>query len=245
MARPKLVTPTGEFFIPVLVDSAEQLPYTFAGMKCDKADGGGPLTIPTQRANLEWGDYSLLGFEKQVSIERKSHSDLFGTLGRGRDRFERELAALAAYRWAAVVIEASWEEICTTAPPHSEMEPKTVFRSILAWSVRYPRIHWFAAGPRRLAEVTTFRLLERFAKETLRVPSEDDTAEWQEPKEAWPTLEEITDNHLAATLSRCDGNRTRAAEMLGVSVKTVYNRLAAMEKRVLPKSRQQNTKGVA
>jgi hypothetical protein len=40
-----------------------------------------------------------------------------------------------------------------------------VFRSILAWTVRFPTIHWIPAGPRRLAEVTTFRLLERFLKE--------------------------------------------------------------------------------
>jgi DNA excision repair protein ERCC-4 len=92
---------------------------------------------------------------------------LYGTLGQGRDRFERELARLAAMAWAACVIEATWPELCAEPPPHTQLPPKIVFRSILAWSVRYPRVHWFPAGPRRLAEVTTFRLLERWLKEEL------------------------------------------------------------------------------
>ncbi|HEY1189545.1 MAG TPA: ERCC4 domain-containing protein [Gemmata sp.] len=155
----------GRFKLPVLIDTREQLPFSFEGLMCDKADGGGPLTVETQRATLRSGDYSLYGFETLVAIERKSLSDLYGTLGQGRERFERELERLAAMRWAAVVIEADLAEIITQPPPHSQLDPKTVFRSILAWSVRYPNVHWLPCGDRRLAEVTTFRLLERFVKE--------------------------------------------------------------------------------
>ncbi len=165
--RPKLVDAEGCFLIPVVVDNREQRPFDFLGLRCDQADGGGPLTIPTVRGTLASGDYSLQGFETRVAVERKSLADLYSTLGQGRDRFERELERLAAMEFAAVVIEATWPELCADPPPHTELPPKIVFRSILAWSVRYPRIHWFPAGPRRLAEVTTFRLLERFLKEHL------------------------------------------------------------------------------
>lgn len=168
--RAKLVDESGRFLVPVVIDTREQLPFSFEGLTCDAVDGGGPLTIPTCRGTLASGDYSLLGFESFVAVERKSLADLYSTLGQGRERFERELERLAAMDFAAVVIEATWPEIVADPPPHTELPPKTVFRSILAWSVRYPRVHWFPAGPRRLAEVTTFRLLERWLKEELSKP---------------------------------------------------------------------------
>lgn len=163
--RLKLVDAAGNFLVPVVIDTREQTPWTFLDLSCDQQDGGGPLTIPTVRGSLASGDYSLLGFETRVAVERKSFIDLFGTIGQGRDRFERELQRLADFDFAAVVVEASWEEVSTSPPQFSQLKPKTVFRSILAWSVRYPRVHWFAAGPRRLAEVTAFRLLERWLRE--------------------------------------------------------------------------------
>jgi len=167
-ARPKLVT-DGVFAVPVVCDTREGLPYTFEGMLCDAADGGGPLVVPTVRGTLASGDYSLEGYETRAAVERKSLTDLYSTLGQGRDRFERELARLAAYDFAAVVVEATLAEIATRPPPHTEMAPKAVYRSILAWMVRYGgKVQFIPAGPRRLAEVTTFRLLERFLKEETR-----------------------------------------------------------------------------
>lgn len=168
MPRPRLVDrKTGTFAIPVVIDTREQRPFAFQGLRCDATDGGGPLTVPVVRGTLKSGDYSLAGHETRVAVERKSLEDCYGTIGQGRERFERELERLAAYRFAAVVIEATWPEVCADPPPHTQLPPKTVFRSILAWSVRYPAIHWFPAGPRRLAEVTTFRILERWLKEEL------------------------------------------------------------------------------
>lgn len=157
----------GTFRGAIVVDTREQLPFTFEGLTCDKADGGGPLMVPTLRAGLPTGDYSLAGYEEQVAVERKGISDLFGTLGQGRDRFERELARLAAMQFAAVVVEATLPEILASPPPFSELNPKTIVRSVMAWQQRFTRVHWWFAGPRRLAEAVTFRVLERFLKERL------------------------------------------------------------------------------
>ncbi|MDY3555319.1 hypothetical protein R5W24_004461 [Gemmata sp. JC717] len=169
MSRPKLINPHGVFTIPVIIDTREQKPFGFTGFTCDAADGGGPLTVPTIRDTLASGDYSLVA-HAGIAIERKSLADLYGTIGQGRERFERELERLAKLDFAAVVIEATWPEVCAEPPPHTKLPPKTVFRSIVAWTVRYPRIHWIPAGDRRLAEVTTFRLLERYAKEKASGP---------------------------------------------------------------------------
>jgi DNA-binding NtrC family response regulator len=40
-------------------------------------------------------------------------------------------------------------------------------------------------------------------------------------------LEDVDRQLILATLEHCGGNRTRAAEVLGISLKTIYNRLSA------------------
>lgn len=168
----------GKFVVPVVIDTREQrgfdfygiapdlieIPYAFADMLCDKADGGRDLTVPTVVGTLASGDYSLRGYESRVAIERKSAADLYSTISQGRERFERELERLAAMEFAAVVVECTEVELYTDPPPRSQLPPKIVSRSIDAWRVRYG-VHFIAPGPRRLAEVKTFRLLERFLKE--------------------------------------------------------------------------------
>lgn len=169
-AQPDTAGACGRFVAAVKADTREQFPYAFKGIGWDAQDGGGPdkvLTIETVRGTLKSGDYSLVGFEKRVAVERKSLSDCYSTIGQGRDRFERELARLNEMEWAAVVVEATWPELVSEPPPHTKLPPKIVFRSIVAWTVRYQRVHWIPAGPRRLAEITTFRLLERFLREDL------------------------------------------------------------------------------
>lgn len=164
----EIVSKPGEpvsFPATVLIDTREQLPLDFQGMLADARDGGGPLVVETRRATLGQGDYSIEGYEGRISVERKSAADLFSTLGQGRDRFERELERLATLEFAAVVVEAQWSEVLTDPPRYSELNPKTVFRSVIAWQQRHPRVHWWFVDGRRFAEITTLRILERFWKD--------------------------------------------------------------------------------
>jgi ERCC4-type nuclease len=158
----------------ILIDTREQAPYTFAGLRTDAADGRRPLHVVTQAATLPSGDYSIEGHRdgpNAIAVERKSLADLYGTLGQGRRRFVAELERLATYAAAHVVMEASWEQILTAPPRFSALNPKTIHRSVIAWTHRYPTVHWWPMGgrtpaeSRRLAEITTFRILERFWKE--------------------------------------------------------------------------------
>jgi len=166
--EPDVIDPTtGQFLLTVRTDTREQRPYTFEGIAWDRQDGGGPgktLQITTVEKKLPIGDYSLLGYETRVGIERKSWEDAVGTLGRGRDRFERTMEKSRSYQFYAIVIEQDWDTLSTKTPVHSQLSPKVVVRSLMTFMVRYG-VHVIPAGPRRLAEVTTFRLLERFAKD--------------------------------------------------------------------------------
>lgn len=156
---------TVESPLVVVVDNNENLPYSFLGLRTDASSRRRLLTIRVVRRSLETGDYTIEGLEKFVAIERKSLNDLYQTLGHGRDRFERELQRMQRMSYAAVVVESSWTEILNKPP--SRLLPKSVFRSVLAWSQRFPKVHWFMMDHRRLAEITTFRILERFYKERL------------------------------------------------------------------------------
>jgi ERCC4-type nuclease len=148
----------------VLIDMREQRAFAFTGISSDKDKHNLPIKVPVRFGTLQQGDYSIGGLEHVVSIERKSAGDLYGTIGRGRARFVRELERLQELPHAFIVVEADWRELHHAPPPYSELSYKTVYRSVLAWQVRYPRVHWWFCPGRAFAEVTTFRLLEKVWK---------------------------------------------------------------------------------
>ena len=82
----------------VIIDSREQLPLDLSPLR-------------TVQGTLATGDYSLLGLEHLICIERKSLDDLLGCVGRDRERFERELQRMMAYPVRVLLVEATWAEI--------------------------------------------------------------------------------------------------------------------------------------
>ncbi|KKN80818.1 hypothetical protein LCGC14_0326240 [marine sediment metagenome] len=145
----------------VLVDSREQRPYEFKGFRAGAAQQYRPLAVEWKWKGLKTGDYSIEGLEHRIAIERKSLADLYNSCGQGRERFEKEFARLAEFEYAAVVVEADWKTILKSPPEHTKMPPKSIYRTALSWSVRH-KVCWWAMHDRRLAEITTFRLLEKF-----------------------------------------------------------------------------------
>ena len=149
----------------VLVDSREQLPFPFDNIRADANQQYRRVHVLQERRGLKSGDYSIDGFEDRIAIERKSHEDLFNTLGRERERFERELERLNEMDFAAIVCEGSWRQIAYCPPERSKFSCKCAMRSIFAFSIRFPRVSWWPMGCRAMAEATTYRLLERFWKD--------------------------------------------------------------------------------
>ena len=139
----------------IVVDTREQAPYTFKSVEPS------PEVIA---GTLRTGDYSLVGYEDQVVVERKSLIDAFGSFGRGRQRFEKALQRMAEMKFAAVVIESDWLHILRHPPSRSKLNPRTVYASIIAWQQRYG-VHFWPCVNRAFAEKTTYRILERFHKD--------------------------------------------------------------------------------
>lgn len=146
----------------VVRDTREQRGWQFDTLRADARQGRRPLAVPVVVGTLRQGDYSVVGMEGWVAVERKSLCDLFNTLGQHRRRFEAELARLQGLTVAAVVVEADWRDVLASPPSRSQLNPKTVFRSVVAWTQRFPLVHWFFMPTRAAAEATCFRFLERF-----------------------------------------------------------------------------------
>ncbi len=108
--------------LTAIVDTREQLPLNLD-----------PLQVTED--TLTTGDYSLVGLEHLIAIERKSLPDLIGCCGRERERFERELQRLQAYPTACLVIESSWAEI-DRGQWRSKIKVATVRNSLISWTSR-------------------------------------------------------------------------------------------------------------
>lgn len=159
--------PPPTFGATVAIDTREQAPFTFEDIMADSrdnGDGGVALTIPTVRATLRTGDYSLLGHNSRIVVERKSQADFVGVVISSRARFERELQRLADLAACGaschVVVEADWAMLRECPSPHSAITFKTVHRSAMSWTMRWPAVVWWFCPGRRFCEVTTFRILE-------------------------------------------------------------------------------------
>ncbi len=134
--------------IKIKVDSREQKPYQFKDVEV------GALNV---------GDYSILGLENHIAIERKELNDLIGSLTTGRERLEKELWRGKALDYFALVVEASLSDIINHNY-RSEMDPKSAIQSLLAFSIRYRLPIWFCENREYGARVTE-SLLMKYANE--------------------------------------------------------------------------------
>ena len=139
----------------IIVDSREQAPLTFTGYPVEMEVG-----------TLEAGDYSVAGFERRVAVERKELQDLVGCLGGDRERFERELARLRGYDFAAVVVEAPADDL-RAGRYRGKLDAGAAWQSVLAFSMRY-RMPFIFCADRADAEAVTYDLLRHYARDRWR-----------------------------------------------------------------------------
>jgi ERCC4-type nuclease len=138
--------------LTVLIDKREQRPWSVDPLR-------------KKEATLQTGDYSILGLESHIAIERKSLDDLMGCIGKGRERFERELDRLRAYPCRYVIVEANWGDI-EAGSYRSKIHPNAAMGSICAWMAR--GIPFLFAGRSDRAGKLACRIMYRYAVDRAR-----------------------------------------------------------------------------
>lgn len=101
------------------IDTREQLELDLSPLK-------------TVRITMPEGDYTLIGLEKYIAIERKSLPDLLGCVGGDRERFDKEVQRLLAYPVRCLVVESDWPLI-ELGGWRSQVTPQAVIGSLLGW----------------------------------------------------------------------------------------------------------------
>ncbi len=134
---------------PIVIDTREQLPFTFTGYE-------------TVKGTLNAGDYSLSGLEAKVAVERKSKEDAYGCVGSSRRRFVDCLERLAGLDRSAIVIECGLREFATP-PSRTRIDQRMAIGSFISWSCKY-RIPVFWCDSRAYAERVTVRFLAAYVK---------------------------------------------------------------------------------
>ena len=133
----------------IVIDTREQLPYRFQ--------------TPAIKGTLPTGDYSILGAENLIAVERKTLPDLIACLCNGRERFERELHRGRALDYFAIVIECTLSDLAN-GDYRSRMTSRSAIQSLLTFSIRY-RLPIFFAENRNYGARVTESLLLKYARE--------------------------------------------------------------------------------
>lgn len=132
------------------VDTREQAPFDLLG-------------FATMRKTLATGDYSIVGLEDRVAVERKSYADAWGSMSAGRARFERCVKRLAELDRAAIVIECTVRELAVQPPRIERVTPASVVGGLISWSAQY-RLPIFFCDDKAHAERVTIRFLASYWK---------------------------------------------------------------------------------
>jgi ERCC4-type nuclease len=106
----------------VLVDTREQQPLPLMANHRNWIAG-------ERRVALKTGDYSVEGMESLLALERKSLADLVDCTVTSRERFLFCCSRLAKFRWKAILVEASYEDIkrgWDTEEIQSDVHPNAV-----------------------------------------------------------------------------------------------------------------------
>lgn len=134
----------------IAIDTREQRPLDFPG-------------FAVMRKTLPTGDYSMVGFEERIAIERKSKADAWSCVADGRARFERCMARLGQLERAAVVIECSLSEFQVQPYQIQRVNAATAVGSYLSWMVQY-RVPVIWVDNREFAARVVVRILASFYK---------------------------------------------------------------------------------
>lgn len=154
----------------IVIDTREQAPFSFEGLELGKHST--PMKVETVRHKLDTGDYSIVGYENRICIERKSISDLVSTIFHDRDRFIQELKRMQHMDFSAIMVEADWKDVLYYCALQTQANPVSLDNTIIAWQCRY-KTQWFFRPSRYTAMKTTWKLLDRYYRDQMEKGKHD------------------------------------------------------------------------
>jgi len=107
--------------ITCVIDSREQNPLPLNPLK-------------TIVKKLDVADYSAVGYENKIAIEKKSLDDLCACVGRERERFDRMVKRLLDYEYRAIVVTDDWSKI-DLKQYHGTLTPIQIYAAIMGWAM--------------------------------------------------------------------------------------------------------------
>jgi len=133
----------------VVIDSAEHMGYTF--------DGFTNWFAGAVKKRLPVGDYTILGMEHEIAIERKTILDLVNSVIQKRGDFIKKCHRMKEFKKRCLVIEGS---LSALKSPYSDSQahPNAVLGSIIAAQERWEMPVYF---------LDTFSLAEEFVASML------------------------------------------------------------------------------
>jgi len=144
----------------IVIDSREQ-----AGKRWDFFRFPHWIEGTTVRA-LRCGDYSVLGMENRMVVERKTLSDMVSSLTAQRDRFIERCSEMEGIPRRAIVVEASLAEI-KSVYDHSTAHPNGIFGSLSAIEARFGIPVVFASGASLAEEYAASFLVKNYTLDWL------------------------------------------------------------------------------
>jgi len=132
----------------IAIDSREQHPYTF---ECQ-----------TERKKLKFGDYSVVGLEEKISVERKSLKDFESTVIHEMSRFRAELDGLRNMFASIIIVEADMDYIMKGSADIS-----CAPAALVGWSA-YIHVNWGVPVLWCGSRVTAIKFVDKFLREATR-----------------------------------------------------------------------------
>jgi ERCC4-type nuclease len=136
----------------IVIDTREQMPLDLS-------------TYQQERKCLKTGDYSIVGGEHLLCIERKSLQDLYGSIF--TSRFKRELERMQHFLTSILVIEATLSQV-SSGSSYSKANPKAVVGALIALTID-TKIKVVFANDRRHASNFVGRICEKFHKRLMKM----------------------------------------------------------------------------
>lgn len=136
----------------IVVDTSEKHPWVFEG-------------VATIGKALMTGDYSLVGYESEITIERKSIDDWVNTITHCHERFAEEVARMKGFQESYIIIEANAGDILEGVYTRSKTNlPAMVWRRTRAFIKANPHVEVIFGGQRWTAVAIARDILLSFAR---------------------------------------------------------------------------------